>query len=89
MPWRASSNPRQTVELHQTGTFEGRSSDWAKVPRVLLQKMPIYVLILILTWGCLQRFFYDLFNPDIHVRDTLARSFKDRKMSEWKLDGTN
>ena len=28
------SNPRQSVELHQTGTFEGLSTDWATAPRL-------------------------------------------------------
>ena len=36
IPRRRDSNPRhvsQSVELHQTSTFEGRSTDWATAPR--------------------------------------------------------
>ena len=34
---RRESNPRPSVELHQTGTFEGHSTDWATVPRLVLE----------------------------------------------------
>ena len=30
---RHALNPRLSVELHQTGTFEGHSANWATVPR--------------------------------------------------------
>ena len=31
------SNPRPSVKLHQTGTFEGRSTDRATVPQLVLE----------------------------------------------------
>ena len=33
------SNPRQSVELHQPGTFEGRSTDWTTAPRLIDTKL--------------------------------------------------
>ena len=37
LPW-CVSNPRRSVELHQTGTFEGRSTNWATALRQEGQK---------------------------------------------------
>ena len=34
------SNPRQSVEFHQTGTFEGRSIEWATAPRHFFTLVP-------------------------------------------------
>ena len=31
--YHRNSSPHQSVELHQTGTFEGRSTKWAIAPR--------------------------------------------------------
>ena len=36
LPPYAGARLEPTVELHQTGTFEGRSTDWATAPRLVL-----------------------------------------------------
>ena len=35
------SNPSQSVELHLTGTFEGRATDWATAPRPIVDELPL------------------------------------------------
>ena len=44
LPQRQDSNPRQSVELQQTGTFEELSTDWATVLKLLtLFQCPILI----------------------------------------------
>ena len=39
------SNPRQSVELHQPGTFEGRSTDWTKSICINTASSPVDYII--------------------------------------------
>ena len=64
IPRRRDSNPRQSVVLHQTGTFVGRSSNWATAP---LQ-----------VWNLIMKYLADLFRPGGHTMAASERKRSQR-----------
>ena len=75
------SNPPRSVELHQTGTFEGRSTDWATA-----------ALKESLTWRK-QRYFWKNKNEIVSAKNVLRRRNASRcvsaQNSKFKLVNSN